>query len=514
MTARPNILILMADQLTAGALTAYGGRAKTPHLDELARSGVVFESFYCNSPLCAPSRFSFLAGQLPSRIGAFDNAAEFPADVPTIAHYVRRAGYQTSLSGKMHFCGPDQLHGYEERLTTDIYPSDFGWTPDWTRFDDRPSWYHTMDSVTQAGPCVRTNQIDFDDEVVYAARQKLFDLARSRDRRPFLLTVSMTHPHDPYTVPDEYWNRYSDGEIAAPRLVRAAVKEDPHSTRLRHVIGLGLQTPTGPQIQAARRAYHGAVSYVDDQIGSVISALAQSGFAGNTIIVVLADHGDMLGERGLWFKMNFYEPACRIPLIVSAPGRFAPHRAKSHASLVDILPTLVELAGEGSAPGYAAPVDGRSLVPELKGGAGQGEVIGEYLGEGAIAPVVMIRRGQYKFVHSPVDPDQLYDLSSDPDEVVNLAGSAAQRTQLAALRAEVARRWSLDALHSAVLASQQRRHMVYRALREGRFTPWDFQPMRDASRAYVRNDQDLDDVEAMARFPAAGELAPGTRRGN
>ena len=184
---RPNLLILMADQLTARALRAYGGSvARTPHLDALAAQGVVFESFYCNSPLCAPSRFSFLAGQLPSRIGAYDNAAEFAAAVPTFAHYVRSAGYQTALAGKMHFCGPDQLHGFEERLTTDIYPADFGWTPDWTRFEERPGWYHTMDSVTQAGPCTRTNQIDFDDEVVFAARQKLFDLARSRDRTALL----------------------------------------------------------------------------------------------------------------------------------------------------------------------------------------------------------------------------------------------------------------------------------------------------------------------------------------
>jgi len=134
----PNFLILMADQLSAGALQCYGGRALAPHIDALAEQGVLFESIYCNSPLCAPSRFSFMAGQLPSKIGAYDNAAEFPAQTPTFAHYLRRAGYQTALSGKMHFCGPDQLHGFEERLTTDIHPSDFGWTPDRTRFEERP----------------------------------------------------------------------------------------------------------------------------------------------------------------------------------------------------------------------------------------------------------------------------------------------------------------------------------------------------------------------------------------
>ncbi len=505
MADRPNILILMADQLTAGALPAYGGKvARTPHINRLADAGVVFESFYCNSPLCAPSRFSFLSGQLPSRIGGYDNAAEFPAEVPTFAHYLRQAGYQTALSGKMHFCGPDQLHGFEERLTTDIYPADFGWTPDWTRFDTRPGWYHTMDSVTKAGPCTRTNQVDFDDEVVYAARQKLFDVARGNDRRPFCLVVSMTHPHDPYVIPEPYWNRYTDDEIDMPRVRIADADQDPHARRVRHVIGLGLQSPSEAQIRAARRAYYGAVSYVDDQVGSLLATLKDARLDANTVIAVIADHGDMLGERDLWYKMNFFEGACRIPLIVHAPGRFKPRRVRESASLLDLLPTLAELGTPGGRPQYAAVHDGRSLLPALEGGAAPDEVIGEYLGEGAVAPLVMIRRERYKFVHTPVDPDQLYDLAADPDERANLATRPEHAAQVADYRTEVGRRWALPRLHEQVLASQRRRHFVYAALRQGRFTPWDHQPIRDATRAYIRNDQGLNDLEAMARFPRLG----------
>jgi choline-sulfatase len=490
----------MADQLTARALPAYGNRiAQTPHIDALAAAGVVFNSFYCNSPLCAPSRFSLLSGRQVSAIGAYDNAAEFPAQVPTFAHYLRRAGYQTVLSGKMHFCGADQLHGFEERLTTDIYPADFGWTPDWTRFDQRPSWYHSMDSVTQAGPCTRTNQTDFDDEVVFHARQKLFDMARSKDRRPFCMVVSMTHPHDPYVIPQRYWDRYAGIDIDMPRVSLAAAQLDPHSRRLRHVCGLDAQPVNDAQVRSARRAYYGAVSYIDDQIGVLVSALADARFASDTIVLLFADHGDMLGERGLWYKMNFFEPACRIPLVVHAPRRFTPRRVAHSASLVDITPTLCELAGVKLADGAA--LDGRSLAAQLAGAAGSDEVIGEYLAEGAIAPLVMIKRGRYKFVHSPVDPDQLYDLSDDPDELRNLAALSRHAPAVREFRAEVAQRWDLPALHAAVLASQQRRHLVYDALRAGRYTSWDFQPSRNASHLYVRNDQDLGDLEAMARFP-------------
>ena len=500
MARQPNFLILMADQLTAGALPAYGNRvARTPHLDALAGAGVVFRSAYCNSPLCAPSRFSFMAGRLPSAIGAYDNAAEFAAHVPTFAHYLRAAGYHTILSGKMHFCGPDQLHGFEDRLTTDIYPADFGWTPDWLNFEARPSWYHNMDSVTQAGPCVRTNQLDFDDEVVFRARRQLFDSARGSDTRPFCMVVSLTHPHDPFAIPQEYWDRYRDEDIDMPRVRPASGEPDPHSRRLRHVIGLGAQPVTAAQVRAARHAYYGSVAYVDDQFGALLKTLTDTRLAADTVVIVLADHGEMLGERGLWYKMSFFEGACRIPLIVHAPHRFAARTVTQSVSLVDVLPTLVELGTTGAAPRYVTGLDGRSLVPHLEGRGGHDEVIGEYLAEGAIAPLVMIRRGCTKFIHTPADPDQLYDLGEDPDEVHNLA--ATEPAGAAAFRAEVSRRWDLESLRAQVIASQRQRHLVAQALAIGRQTAWDHQPRFPASEQYVRNTKTLDELERGARFP-------------
>lgn len=253
---RPNILLLMADQLTPFVLGVYGHRrAITPHIDRLAAEGVVFESAYCASPLCAPSRYAFMTGQLPSRIGAYDNAAELRADTPTFAHYLRHAGYRTVLAGKMHFCGPDQLHGFEERLTTDIYPADFGWTPDWEHPERRPSWYHNMSSVIDAGLCVRTNQLDFDDETTEAARRRLYDIARDGDERPFLMVASLTHPHDPYAITREHWDLYRHEAIDLPDVRRADVADDPHSARLRHVYEADRTPPTEAQVRNARHAY-------------------------------------------------------------------------------------------------------------------------------------------------------------------------------------------------------------------------------------------------------------------
>ena len=232
MRERPNILVVMADQLAPAFLPAYGHPiVKTPNIDRLATEGVVFENAYCASPLCSPSRASFMTGLLPSRTRVYDNAAEFTADLPTFAHHVRRLGYRTVLSGKMHFCGPDQLHGFERRLTTDIYPADFGWTPDWERPHERPSWYHNMSSVTQAGIAVRTNQLDFDDEVVFAAEREIYDKARGLDPRPLLLVASLTHPHDPYAITREFWDLYRDDEIDMPGPPIPVDALDPHSRR-------------------------------------------------------------------------------------------------------------------------------------------------------------------------------------------------------------------------------------------------------------------------------------------
>ena len=153
MRARPNVVVFMADQMTPLALPFHGHPVtRAPHMAQAAAEGVVFDSAYCNNPLCAPSRAVFMSGRLASRIGTYDNAAEFRAEIPTFAHALRAGGYRTILSGKMHFCGADQLHGFEERLTTDIYPSDFGWTPNWDRPDERQDWYHNMSSVLDAGP--------------------------------------------------------------------------------------------------------------------------------------------------------------------------------------------------------------------------------------------------------------------------------------------------------------------------------------------------------------------------
>src|SRR5262249_11800838 len=155
-----------------------------------------------------------------------------------------------------------------------------------------------------------------------------------------------------------------------------------------------------------------SISYIDRQVGIVLQALKESGLEDDTVVLMTADHGDMLGERGLWYKMTWFENACRIPLIVAAPGTFKPGRVAGSASHLDLLPPLAGIAADGGAFQPAAEIDGRSLLPVLSGGTHHDEAIGEYCAEGAVAPLVMIRRGKWKFVHAPGDPDQFYDLKA------------------------------------------------------------------------------------------------------
>ena len=500
MTSTPNILIVMADQLN-GTLFPDGPAdwLHAPHLKALAARSTRFANAYTGSPLCAPGRASFMSGQLPFRTGVYDNAAEFPSDIPTFAHHLRRAGWQTCLSGKMHFVGPDQLHGFEERLTTDIYPADFGWTPDWRKPDERIDWwYHNLGSVTGAGVAEITNQLEYDDDVAHQAKTKLYDLARGHDARPWCLTVSFTHPHDPYVARRKYWDLYDDCEHLDPESDPIAYEDqDPHSKRLLDAADADKFDITPEMIRRARQGYFANISYIDDKLGEILQVLQDT--RQEAIVVFVSDHGDMLGERGLWFKMSFFEGSSRVPLMISAPG-MEPGLVTEPVSAIDVTPTLCDLAGVDMSE-VMPWTDGESLKPLGQGETRSSPVAVEYAAEGSIAPMVCLREGRFKYTACPVDPEQLFDLEADPGERANLAADPAHAETMARFRAIASERWNLDLTDAQVRASQARRWVVYEALRQGGYYPWDYQPLRAASERYMRNHMDLNILEESQRFP-------------
>lgn len=468
---KPNILFIQVDQLTATSLKAYGNNiCHAPNLDRLADEGLVFQEAYCNFPLCSPSRASMVTGQLCSKIGAYDNAAELAATIPTYAHYLRAAGYQTSLSGKMHFIGPDQHHGFEKRLTPDLYPADFAWAPYWGDEGERDT--NDTRSVTISGICERSKQIDFDDLVTYSAIQHLYDMARSSDERPFFMQVSYTHPHEPYLCRKEFWDLYEDVEIPLPDVPALPESEhDAHSARLLADFGMLNVRFSDGDIQRARRAYYGSISYLDEMIGTILDTLDATGDADKTAIIFTSDHGEMLGERGMWFKKHFYEPSLRVPLLMKIPG-VAAKRVTTPASLVDLLPTFMGIAEGTGWAGEVEQLDGNDLTTFLNNELPDRPVFAEYLAEATTAPIFMIRRGEFKFISSADDPDLLFDLKADPQERNNLATDPSHASVIAKFQSEVGQKWNHDALSDRIRLSQRQRRLILSGYDQGPKPRW------------------------------------------
>jgi choline-sulfatase len=512
---RPNILVIQADQLTAMVLPMYGKPAVlTPNLSRLAERGVTFVNAYCNNPVCAPSRASMLTGRLASAIGAYDNAGEMASSLPTIAHYLRHQGYRTCLSGKMHFIGADQLHGFEERITTDIYPSDYGWTADWTQTSEpySPSRM-SLRSIVEAGLCERNLQIDYDEQVAYQAEQWLFDQARDADPRPFLLWASFTHPHNPFVTTKAFWDLYEHDRIDLPRVPYIPIAErDPWSQRYAYTIRADEHSISEENIRTARHAYYAMTSYFDSLVGRLLGVLDRIGTREQTYVFVIADHGEMMGERGSWFKFQPFEWSVRIPMIASGPGVKRGHREEKSVSLLDLLPTFNDLVTDGRGMAPVDPLDGASLAAMLAGdNAGREDLTKiEFLGEGVLAPACIVIRDGVKYVHCGDDPPMLFDLKRDPDELVNLAGQPAHAALEMSLRNEVRASWDLAALEREILDSQRRRHFVQESLLQGRWTAWDHQPLNDASRQYVRGavDPNTTATKARMRLPFVPPVPP------
>jgi choline-sulfatase len=509
-----NILIIMADQLSALALGCYRHpQVISPNIDRLAAEGVVFDTAYSSSPLCTPARYAFMTGQYVSRCGGFDNAAYLPSTMPTFAHYLRLLGYRTCLSGKMHFVGPDQLHGFESRLTTDIYPADFGWVPDWHHPEDRIDlWYHNMSSVKQAGVAAITNQLGYDDEVGNQAVKAIYDHARGDDDRPLCLVASFIHPHDPYAARKSYWDQYQQIDINPPKVARGAV-EDPHCERLEKVIGLDAIDVSADDISRARRAYYANITYVDEWVGKLRRTLEECGLVDDTTILFTSDHGDMLGERGLWYKMSFLEWSCRIPLVIWNPNQFSARRATQPVSHVDILPTLIDIAvttTNQAPPEIIDPWNGQSLNSICHGddSANMDCAISEYLAEGTGEPMLMIRSDRYKFIRCATDPDLLFDLDNDADELVNLAQSPAHAAVMQRFNDQAMNHWDAATIKQRVIDDQDRRRKVHAALSIGARQSWDYNPQRDASEEYTRSHMELTASDVRSRFPRPPTFSP------
>lgn len=502
--AKTNVLMIMCDQMVAELTGAYGHPVvQTPNLDRLTEEGVRFDNAYSPCPICSPTRQALFTGQYVSNIDCYDNTSVLGSDMPTLCHYLSIAGYDTVLSGKMHFIGPDQLHGFEKRLTTDVFPSDFTWLPQRSKggledFADFHAQPIAIDYVT-AGVRQWSMQLDFDEETHFRALEYLRSKRSKytgtlqkelppRDERPFFLCVSYCHPHEPFHVTQDLWDLYEGREIELPEIPdNLADYEHPMDQMLNKFHGTHrVDLDDEAALYDMRRAYYGLVTYVDRKVGELLRALEDYGLRDNTLVIFLSDHGDMLGERRMVQKRTFYEYSSRVPWIMSHPSLGGSNvTVATPVSIVDVMPTLldfVDVSEEG-----IVPVDGESVLP-LIGDDSDDEraVFSELHAEGVNTTCFMVRQGDFKYIHVTGYEPQLYDLVEDPKEWNNLAGRSEYAEIESRLHGLIMDKFDPDQIERDVQDSLARRGVIREAMQETGLPKWDYQPFFDATERYWR----------------------------
>jgi choline-sulfatase len=481
MKSQPNILLVMADQMTPFMLEACGYPiAKTKNMKALADRGVQFTNAYTPSPICVPARSCFMTGLYTSTTGCYDNGDPYPGFIPTFAHYLTNAGYDCVLSGKMHFIGADQLHGFSRRLNTDIYPSGFIWSypllsdddPDAMAFDFAPQYQ------AQNIGAGWSSELQYDEETQFRALEYL----RHVPDQPWMLTVSFTNPHPPYQVPRKYWEMYKDADLPIAQYPDDMdAKYSDYDRAFLRWYGLDRKDIRDPKHRLAmRRGFAALAHYVDDKLGELLDVLDEQGLRDDTIVIVTSDHGEMLGEKGLIQKRSLYEWSARIPLIIDVPGGDA-RQVDTPVSLIDLPATLLEIVGAEQ----VRPMEGRSLWGAVQGAPlDDVPIVVEYHGEGIMRPSFAVRLRDWKYIYCHRSAPQLFNLALDPGEWDNRAGDPLVAVVEAELLA-VVNQFDLVGIAREVWARLPQKQVVNAAM-AATGTGWDYKVLPNPAQQYVR----------------------------
>ena len=450
-----NVLFIMSDEHSREVAGCYGNSiVRTPHIDALAARGVVFENAYCNSPICVPSRASLATGDYVHRIGYWDSAAAYDGRVPSWHHRVRDAGHDMVSIGKLHYRGASDDNGMSEVLHPIYIVDGIGDTHGLLRRDKRVREV-ARELATEAGrgtsPYTR-----FDMEVADATVRWLRERRDREDGKPWVLFSSMVSPHYPLIAPDEFYDRYAGVDLPWPRLYDEADRPDhPVIAHYRETWNYD-DFFDADRLRAGLTAYYGLCSFLDFQIGRILAALEESGFAEDTLVIYTSDHGESLGNRGLWGKSVMYEESSGVPLVMAGPGVAAGQRCVTPVSLVDIYPTVVESAC-GALDARERALPGANLITLAREQPADRVVFSELHDDGSTTGEFMVRRGNWKLVHYVGYPPQLFDLAADPFEEVDFAGRPETADVQSRLYDELHGIVDPDAVNRLAFADQQAR---------------------------------------------------------
>jgi choline-sulfatase len=474
---RPNILWILADDFAPYVCGAYGNKVvKTPNIDRLAAEGIRFDRAYCNSPVCTASRQSFLTGRYPRTLGVTQLSTPLPEHETTLAELLQQAGYDTAAFGKMHF-NSDLKHGFDLRLDQADHrkqlpargrqslPEGVAVLPQWRPFRDPARiWLNSMVQPFAA--------VDADMAGAYFAREAARYLHEKRDR-PFFLVVSFYEPHSPFNFPVEFRDRHKPESFTVPK---PGPEDDDQ-------IPAVFRDLTDREKQGITAAYYTSVEFLDKNVGIVLDALKQSGKERDTLVVLLGDHGYLLGQHGRFEKHCCFEPAVRAPLLLRYPGKIKPEQSsRALVEFIDVAPTVLDFCGLS----IPATVQGKSLTPLVLGKADshRERVFVEY----AENEEAMVRTARWKLIYGtgkrerqdgyqtgkplPGRTVRLYDLENDPEEMKNLAGLPQHAQRVAEMIQELAEHLKRTARQPELLPREADVH----ALLEHCLQPRDVKP--------------------------------------
>ncbi len=441
-----NLLFLFSDQHARHVTGAYGDPVvETPALDRLAAEGVTFDAAYTTAPLCTPARMAMLTGQYSQRIGCWTNSDVLASDIPTHAHSLGAAGYRPTLIGRLHSIGPDQLHGYADRRVGDHSTNWPGGHAHSLGILDRTNEPFRV-SIERAGP----GQSSYEAKDRDVLAETLRYLEAQRPGEPFAVTVGLMLPHQPYVCSAEDYARYA-GRVPDPRLPPPGDNaEHPYLRGWREHTG-SLDLPADWE-RRARTAYWGLTTSMDRMIGAILDKLEEAGLSEDTLVIYASDHGDQLGERGLWWKQTFYDQSVAVPLIMRWPGRLPEGERRAQVcNLLDLAATMLDALAAPALPDG----QGRSLLQVARdaGSPWVDETFAEYCTDGVArwtgtqaVQQRMVRSGRFKLVYYHGARPQLFDLVADPDELVDLADDPSHATLRQALTDRVLEGWDPDAI--------------------------------------------------------------------
>jgi arylsulfatase len=423
MKNKPNLLLIMCDQLRPDVLGCYGNSfVQTPNIDRLAKRGICFTQAYSTTPVCMPARHGLIAGRHPFELGLLDNAPLEKEIKHPLPELIREQDYFTCAIGKMHFVPVRKHYGFDRMYLSEEIPTHID-NDDYLKFLSEQGLGHIFEPHGKRSENYYVPQVsELPEELhtsAWTADMTCQTIRRNRNR-PFFIFSSFIKPHPPFDPCEPYHRMYAPENVPMPIRSEAELQPDDWSIRVQNDYKVnGIDQVTDDEIRRIRAAYYGCVTQLDKQIGTILDTLEECGLADNTLIVLTADHGEMLGDHYAFGKRTFYEQSIGIPLIVSWPGQIPEAEKRNQfAILQDIYATLIKAAG-GSVPVESCSLDLLSVT----GNADfvlRDKIYGEF-GTGS-AMKFMVRQGSFKYIyHVHGGKENLFNLEEDPNELLNLA---------------------------------------------------------------------------------------------